>query len=304
MFDRHSPCSRKSLIGTVFASNPLVSALDASALQLKGDRVIVNLGVRPQAVVEEIHLFGPVLSIVRNPSAVLGRIGLYPEVHVSPLSPLTCSRAGEMTFDFSRWDKVFVSIEDQMSGWLYSLEFCDVFGDTLHKICLTPESDFGAFRDWVELNQSAQPGPRGFGHRYTAGSGALASLPGEVISLQPLAIRSFVDHLVQGGLSSRVVVGNSGVVLASDLQPRVIQENGNWIFADGSRCGLHLEVGCLTDAFLHRGQDSTKSAWTINACEQEGGLVCSFGPSGEDRAAWDAMLTAFATKYHVTNSNP
>jgi putative heme degradation protein len=43
----------------------------------------------------------------------------------------------------------------RQGGWLYAVEFSDFGGEVIHKICLTEQSDFEAFRSWVELNQTA-----------------------------------------------------------------------------------------------------------------------------------------------------
>ena len=68
---------------------------------------------------------------------------------------------GSLEFDFTSWARGTAVVESRREGWLYAVEFSDLGGEVIHKICLTEQSDFEAFRAWVELNQSSSAS-RGF----------------------------------------------------------------------------------------------------------------------------------------------
>lgn len=304
MFNRFSSAKIPLSSDSVFVGNPLVQAIGWENIQVDGGRAQVYLGVRCSAIVEEMQMFGKVLVIARNPRAVLGSIGLYPEVHVPLCHHRAVSVDGRLLFDFACWSHAFVTIEVQPAGWLYAIEFVDDFGDTIHKICLTPESNFEPFVDWVELHQSREPFRARWGRRASfMQDHSLEAIAGDIVSLKPEAVRCFLDEVLAQKRVLKVGVASLGLAAAQEFIPQCLQENGAWIFLNSEACGLHLETGGIADAFLHRPACATtgEPAWILRACDVDGGLICSFAPARvADVADWNTFLQQACAPHRIT----
>ena len=77
-----------------------------------------------------------------------------------PCGTRGCAVDGSLEFDFTCWRRAVAIVEARQGGWLYAVEFSDFGGEVIHKICLTEQSNFEAFRCWVELNQTTSGIPR------------------------------------------------------------------------------------------------------------------------------------------------
>jgi hypothetical protein len=49
-----------------------------------------------------------------------------------------------LEFDFTSWQRPAAIVEARLGGWLYAVEFSDLSGEVIHKICLTGHSNFEA----------------------------------------------------------------------------------------------------------------------------------------------------------------
>ena len=286
------PKARPALTDSIFAANALLHAVEPENVTLHETKAVVTLGPHWNAVFEDISAFGPVLSIARNTHAVLGRIGPYPKVFCATCGHCGAAADGTREYAFSGWDRGQVVIEAKPDGWLYALEFLDAWDDTLHKICLTKESDLEVFHEWVERNQ-AEPGlrsgppPRGGCEESNTGK----PVPGGEL-LRTGALQAVFEHLIEAHQPVQVVVGNASFVQGADLLPRELRASGQWIFVGSQTSGLHLRTDRLAEVCLQRMQwQENISHLVVKAFEPEGRLVCVLAPPRESASPnWDDRL--------------
>jgi putative heme degradation protein len=146
-----------SLGESVFASCPLLSGDIRASARFQDERVLIPLLPRWAVLFRGLKTFGPVISFCRNRCAVLGTVADYPEVVSTPCGVSACGGAGDLKFFFPNWACAFVAVEEHAGDWLYTVEFQDAWGGVVHKIILTPESNFDSFTWWVKINHAPNP---------------------------------------------------------------------------------------------------------------------------------------------------
>lgn len=288
---------------SVFAANPLVAAVLRENVRLSGERALIDLWPHWASLLAEVHAFGRVLSVSRNDHAVLGRLGAYSPVLCAPCGHCGGSPDGSMEFYFERWQKAFVSVEQQPGGWLYAVEFLDACGDTLHKICLTPESDFGAVLVWVEQNQATAGSADGMASRRLSCAEQNAGGADDAIALRPQVVREILAGMIEEEICAQFVVGNEGMVQGADMRPRSLRENGHWIFLSGDDCGVHLRLERIAEVRLLHVQWPDGGHWAVKVYEPEGRLVCVLAPPREGSGGdWDQFLLETTAAHHIDNT--
>ena len=303
VFDRNS--SSESLEKSVFVSNPLFASVLRENVRVMKKRAIIGLWPHWQSLLGQVQEFGRVLSIGRNGYAVLGKIGEYPEMRNAACGHCACGTDGSMEFYFSAWNRANVIVEAQTSGWLYAVEFYDACGETIHKICLTAESDFEAFRDWVELHQNSgtETLREDFADR-PRDEGSATFVPTGAIFLRPEALSGLLRRMIDEEQCAQFVVGSDGFVQGADLRPTVLRENGQWLFASDELTGLHLRQGRLVEVYLHQvGSADLASRFVLKAHDPEGRLVCAVTPPRFSEAAnWNEFLTDATTSFQLNKT--
>lgn len=284
---------------TKFTTNPLVASVLRENVAIVGERAQIALWPNWPSLLEEVHAFGQTLSISRNSHAVLGRMIKYPHVLCAPCGHCGGSPDGSMEYYFSTWARAIATVEEQPGGWLYAVEFQDRDGDTLHKVCLTPESDFGTFVSWVELNQATSNEEQGF-RRGGCGESEEPGLGENVILLREGGLRNVLSRMIEEGMRAQFVVGNDGMVQGADLTPRHMRENDQWIFFSEDGCGVHLRVGRLAEVCLQNVRWLDGSHWVLKAYEPEGRLACVMAPPREGGMhCWDDFLWDTTSSFHT-----
>lgn len=294
----HRIPSNEPLEKTVFATNPLVASVLRENVRVTKKRAIIGLWPHWQSLLGQVHDFGRVLSIARNGYAVLGRIGAYPEMVNAACGHCACGVDGSMEFYFSAWNRAAVLVEEQPGGWLYSAEFYDACGETVHKICLTSDSDFEAFRDWVELHQTidAPAMSEDFPRRGAEATGPI--VPEGATLLRPEVMQGFLHVLIDAKRPAQFVVGGDGFVQGADLEPTAMQENGQWLFASAEDCGLHLRHGRLAEVCL--AETGPAAQLVLRAHDPEGRLVCAVtAPRSRPTLDWNSFITAGTAPFHL-----
>jgi putative heme degradation protein len=291
---------------TIFAANPLVAGIPWKNVTVRGGRASIPLGNRWGTMVEGIHAFGPVLSIARNTHAVLGRIGGYPKVFCASCGHCAAAADGTAEFYFGRWHRAEVSVEEKSGAWLYTIEFLDAWNETLHRICLTPDSDFEAFCEWVEGNQDTGSAEEFSSSRPRGGCSAVTTPPpGEgAIFLRAEVFEPLFDHWIAEKKSVQAVVGNESFVQGADLRPLALRATGQWMFVSDESHGLHLRTGRLAEICVQRVQwGDQASNLVLKAYEPEGRLALVLAPPRETSAPnWDHFLQELVRPFQIPAS--
>ena len=183
-------------------------------------------------------------------------------------------------FLFPYWSRAFVTIQEQSGDWLYSAEFLDTFGNLIHRVCLTPESDSEAFRWWVELNHAANPvaelSPYARFPSCVGDPDAFCEKDASFLSENDF--RAFLRRLVETETSVQIFVGNDGLLQGARMAPNCLRDDGGWIYLGDDDCGLQLRIGRPSQISFR--WSSSCLDWVLKAYEPEARLVCTL--SGRD----------------------
>ena len=291
MLHRTEPNDRRPPL----AHNPLVASVLRENVRVFDGRAMIGLWEGWPFLLSGLPAFGPVLAITRNSHAVLGTIAEYPEVVSVPCGH--CGRAVDdsLEFDFTCWQRGIAVVESRPEGWLYAIEFSDVSGEVLHKICLTGQSDFEAFRAWVELNQKSCAPAEFDGIRpasWLENSLFLSASGAEVLRAE--ALPAFLQVATAERAVVQVIVGNEGAVQAVSIAPAMFRRDGQWIFAGDELSGVHLRVERLAEIYLH----TIGGALALKACDPEGHIVCALVAADDvDLDSWNGRLRELARDF-------
>jgi putative heme degradation protein len=294
MLGRGHPNDSQALL----AANPLVASVLRENVRVEDAKAIIGLWGGWPALLAEMPAFGKVLVISRNSHAVLGTICRYPELDLIPCGQFGCAEDGSLDFDFSSWQRGVAVVESRGRGWLYAVEFSDLDGEVIHKICLTDQSDFEAFRSWVEVNQTI-PGASSCRGSARYGSWLENSQLLDAFGADQLrteAVRVFMQMATAERWGFRAIVGNSGAVEIAQVNPTTFRKRGQWIFAGDDISGIHLRVQKLAEVFLH----NIRGSLALKACDAEGRLVCAVAPPhNPDPEDWNAKLRKLSGEFSI-----
>ena len=280
-----------SIAGTIFVENPLLSSTILANAHIVGRRVLIPILPRWAVLFRGVKTFGRVISFCRNGCAVLGRVGVYPEVLTTPCGQSAGGGDGDFKFFFPQWARVFVTVEEHAGSWLYATEFQDACGEVIHKVCLTSESDLEAFRWWVELNQASNPSASFLRDMRSPSrvEGPAALCKGDARFLSGDDLRMLFRGMIETEVSVRISVGNEGLVQAARVRPNRLKEEGACVYLGDDESGLQLRVDRLAEVSLHCSLSS--SNWILKAYEAEGFPACTVEPAcGESSEGWERLL--------------
>jgi putative heme degradation protein len=258
--------------GSNLIQNPLVASVLRENVRLADGRALIDLWQGWPFLLSEVPAFGPVLAITRNGYAVLGAIAEYPQVVSVPCGHRGRSIDGSLEFDFTSWARGTAVVESRREGWLYAVEFSDHCGEVIHKICLTEQSDFEAFRVWVELNQSSSAPHRCEDVRvgsWLENSYLLSASGSE--GLRSEALSTFFQVASGDQSPFQLIVGNEGAVQGVAMTPTMFRRDREWIFAGDKVAGVHLRLAKLAEVYLQTIGDSL----ALKAFDPEGRFVCA-----------------------------
>jgi putative heme degradation protein len=278
-----------------FAGNPLVAAMLRENVHVADGKATIGLWGSWPFLLADVSAFGQVLAITRNAYAVLGAMTEYPEVVTVACGDRGRAVDGSLEFDFASWERAVVVVESRPGGWLYAVEFSDRSGEVIHKICLTEQSDFEAFRRWVELNQTSckSPGAGSMRQASWLENSLMLSASGAA-RLRTEVLGVLFELVVARRSAFQVMVGNEGAVQAVCVGPTVFSKNGQWIFAGEEMSGIHLRVDRLADIYLQEIGESL----ALKACDPEGHLVCAVMVADDaDLSVWNKGLWELTKRF-------
>ena len=84
-----------SIAGTIFAENPLLSSTILANAHIVGRRVLIPILPRWAVLFRGVKTFGRVISFCQNGCAILGNLGVYPEVLTTPCGQSACGGDGD-----------------------------------------------------------------------------------------------------------------------------------------------------------------------------------------------------------------
>ncbi len=207
----------------------------------------VSLWNQWPAMLRELREVGKLLVITRNADAVLGHYRSYPELtFVGEEEHL--AHGGGMAIDLEPWHRALAREEQHPNGYSYAVEIVDGRRNPIHKVCLTAESDFPRFLEWVQDHQAGMPMPS---------ERPSAPLPASEVLFQPApnlaeAARSLLQELMEREVEIRVAVGNQGLSQSHAFVFHEMREMGEWIFCADADAGCHFRPAAIAHFSLEQ----------------------------------------------------
>ena len=120
---------------------------------------VVRLKPEPQAILSEIHRMGNVMALTRNEYVVHERKGVYDNVSFmgeSKQMGLAVNPDIDLRLFMADWKHVLATTTAAGNRTLYGIQFFDQYGEAIHKIYSTPDSDIEAYFDIVKAFEAAE----------------------------------------------------------------------------------------------------------------------------------------------------
>ena len=140
---------------------------EAELLSLSIDEGVTILG-KPkegQAGIKELLLslepWGKIMSLTRNENCIHERKGIYRNVQIykgAHNMGVAVNPDIDLRYFFDQWHYALAVIMDRPNAKLYSFQFFNKYGDAVHKIFSTPDSDNEVYFELVEKFKSVEQG--------------------------------------------------------------------------------------------------------------------------------------------------
>lgn len=238
---------------------------------------------------------GVCLRVSRSRAAVLGVLGSYPGLEFATDGSAGRSCACSLGMEFTPWDSAMAVAEERGCCAAHYLDFCDGNGEVLHRICLSEESDLGAYLEWVLLHQGTTEGPpcgavRPFVYN------RWRTVPQrhwfdyeEVFEVPPVLVGELFDAARRGRVPLDCVVANHAVMQAAEFIPQAVRPVSNWTFASDDRVGLHFDPAAFSSVLIHQSAEAGSPG--LKAFDDSGGLCLSIARScATPSADWSDFL--------------
>lgn len=286
--------------------SPLVTGiLPENLLCLDGGRGLgVQLWDQWPEMLADLRSLGEALVITCGECAVLGKYLSYPALTIDPTRGLATDLEGEFDLSFAAWSEAHAIHLRTGHRHQYGIEFRSHRGQTIHKICLSADSRFEAFLEWVQIHQAVGPHTAAPHRRMPAEDTAeftAGSVPAEAhVFADPARLIPWLGGAIERGLPIRALVGNEGVVQGHCFVPRSLREQGPWVFCSSDEVGLHLDPGKISRLVLHDIALDEPACWTLKAYDPSGQLGLALAPSAPGhRDAWSALTRDIFPALHL-----
>jgi len=277
----------------------LLHGIDATNVCTHGGDLRIKLWSEWAQMLNTLGGAGELLAITGNDCAVLGHTRVYPELEFCQSFRHAHSTDGAFDFEFVPWASAAAVAKTQGDASRWMLEFRDISGAVIHKICLTERSQFGPFAEWVQYHQEVPQAPRPASpvppSRWRTIQQRHWFDYEEVECARPDAVVSLLKAAMEEDIPVNVVVGNEGVVQAADFIPRKIQPFDAWTFISDDVVGLHLHADALVDTIVHHapGNGDTEPFPTLKCFDDHGSLRLAItAPTYGAVPYWSQFLTS------------
>lgn len=131
---------------------------EAELLATKIGEYVIQLQNKPKEILQEVHSLGKVMALTRNESCVHERKGIYENANIGKADVgLFVGEDIDLRLFFSHWEFAFAVSEISRGKERHSLQFFGKDGMAIHKIYLTPKSNYDAFVKLIKKYEVKEP---------------------------------------------------------------------------------------------------------------------------------------------------
>lgn len=250
-----------------------------------------------------LSAIGEALVITCSDCAVLGKYLAYPALTFDPARGLASDLESEFDLTLPAWSHARAIHLRNPQSHQYAIEFLGHQGQTLHKICLSPESQFDAFLEWVQVHQAVGEVDLATWSRIPANDDpewtAESIAPEARVFVDPARLVHWLRAAIERELPIQVLAGNDGIVQGHCFVPRSLQEKGPWVFISSDEVGLHLDPAKIAHLVLHNIAPDGSPCWTLKAYGAGGQLSLALAPTAPShRSEWSALAREVFPELH------
>lgn len=291
----------------------------------------IRIEAAPGRLIPAVQALGEVMALTRNRSCVIEKIGTYNNFHDGDHAAMTLDPEIDLRFFPRQLVHAFAVEVAGEKGIRRSVQVFDAAGDAVHKVHLRDTSDLTAWealkRDLAIEDQSDAIAftPRAPVEAPKAAPELAADLRSEWQAMtdthqfnglirrlkmnrlgayriagaplvQPLAVEAvqeMFDRVHADGVQVMFFVGNMGCIEIHSGPIQTLKPMGPWINVLDARFNLHLRGDHIAEVWLVEKPTKRGPAISIEAFDDEGGLIFQcFGmreEKGGDAAAWAAL---------------
>lgn len=121
-------------------------------LEIANVEQLTYLGNNFKGVLKDAHALGHVMALTRNEHAVHETKGVYENVSFMEKAPMGIAHNPiiDLRYFLSNWAHVYAAVFQSGKRTMHSLQFFDKYGNAVHKIYATPQSNLEAYQTLVD----------------------------------------------------------------------------------------------------------------------------------------------------------
>jgi len=268
-------------------------------------------------ILKSVESLGKVMALSRNNSVVHERKGVYTGAGISagPVG-LFVGEDIDLRIFFNCWKNAYAVKEPFKNDFRYSLQFFSNWGEAVHKIYLTPQSNLEAYqnlvklfsvepsllvlgnepkpakvtplpdneidvasfkKDWVEMTDTHQFFSILKKHKVERHQAMRLAPEGNyVVELDTEVIKQMLLEASKANLEIMVFVGNSGIIQIHTGSTKKIVETGNWFNVLDPDFNLHINMPDVKNAYIVRKPTEDGTVTSIECYSHKGEMLVQF----------------------------
>lgn len=284
---------------------------EAALVAARAGQGVTRIDATLARLIPAIQTMGEVMSLTRNRSCVIEKVGIYNNFHDGDHAAMTLDRNIDLRMFPKYWTHGFAVETPGENGVRRSVQIFDAAGDATHKVHLRPDSDLSGWealrRDLALVDQSDTIE---FAARAPVESARIAPDRVEVLReewarmtdthqfntlvrrvkmnrlgayrsvgaphVRPLAIQSvqdLFDRLLADGLGVMVFVGNQGCIGIHSGPIHSLKMMGPWLNVLDPGFNLHLRADHIAEVWAVDKPTKRGAAISVEAFDDEGALI-------------------------------
>lgn len=253
--------------GEEAAGHPFKEGTARQNLRITSRGVRVRLAREISEMFEALPALGPVLSLSGTGEASLARIGKHPLARFRPASSHASPLGEGLVVDPARIHEAWATEEIVSGCRVFGFEFVGAWGEAIHKVCLTDDSDFGLFREIVLNGQPGGP-ERGLDRRAGApaalGSGACVPGPDFAPTRFDFLAARF-RAAVETGIPVETAVAAGGIQRTHAFVPLSVTDSASRLLVQGTGATLlHITKPRLLLFCSAPGSNGSRRFWAAS----------------------------------------
>ncbi|WP_043638053.1 hemin-degrading factor [Chromobacterium haemolyticum] len=302
------------------ASQPKLRARDAADALGVSEAELVAADPASQAlqphwndILSQIGHLGPVMALTRNHACVHETTGDYRNVQIDGKIGLAINPVIDLRIFLFHWQHAFAVTTTGARGEQRSLQFFDRFGEAVHKIYLTANSDVIAYQRLVEAFAAPKTALRidpleaqaeelddeaidkaGFQQEWRSLKDVHAFHPflrrwgvsrqqgfrlapeGQAWRVLPEAVEQLLRRAAHIEAPIMVFAGNRGMIQIHTGPVRNVQIVGNWLNVLDSHFNLHLRTDLIAEAWVTRKPGDHGVVTSLELFDDQGLSLATF----------------------------